>query len=221
MCSGECGLGIKIVILRSGYWFRVPFLNVCRIGNHQLVGLQVFRAWTMELFTEEAQLIFIAATLERFGAARATESVCRFSSRECHAAPFGAARAGEHPELTAGEFFRAMLGLSIHHIFMFKYRNIPVVIDGYRFPSKAEGKRYTELRDGQRAGIFSKLERQVRFTIMVNGMKICDYVADFRYYDNERKRVVVEDVKGVKTPEYKLKKKLVLAVLGIEIVEIA
>lgn len=104
---------------------------------------------------------------------------------------------------------------------MFKYRNVPVIIDGYRFPSKAEGKRYTELRDGQRAGIFSKLERQPRFPIIINGVKICDYVADFRYYDNERRREVIEDVKGVKTPEYKLKKKLVLAVLGLQIVEIS
>lgn len=101
-----------------------------------------------------------------------------------------------------------------------KFNNEPIIIDGKRFASKAEGKRYTELRDGQRAGVFSKLERQPRFPIVINGVKICDYVADFRYYDNERRREVVEDVKGVKTPEYKLKKKLVLAVLGLEIVEI-
>ena len=101
-----------------------------------------------------------------------------------------------------------------------KYNNKVTFIDGHRFMSKREAARYVDLKNLERGGIISNLELQPRFPIVINGVKICDYVADFRYYDNERRREVVEDVKGVKTPEYKLKKKLVLAVLGLEIVEI-
>ncbi len=56
----------------------------------------------------------------------------------------------------------------------------------------------------------------------MNGLKIGRYIADFRYFDNERNVAVVEDVKGGKatmTPIYRLKKKLVKALYGIEIVE--
>ena len=101
-----------------------------------------------------------------------------------------------------------------------KFNNQPVIIEGRRFPSKAEGRRYEELRKGERAGIFRDLKCQPRFPIVINGQKVCDYVADFKYYDVERNREVIEDVKGMKTPIYNLKKKLVLAVLGLEIVEI-
>ena len=102
-----------------------------------------------------------------------------------------------------------------------KYRNQPVIIDGVRFISKAEGARYLELKMLQHGGYIQDLKLQPRYTLMVNDVKICTYVADFRYFDTKHKREVVEDVKGVKTPVYKLKSKLVFALLGIKIVEIA
>jgi hypothetical protein len=64
------------------------------------------------------------------------------------------------------------------------------------------------------------LELQVRFALEVNGQKICTYIADFRYEKENANgdwETIVEDAKGVETPEFKLKKKLMKACLGIEI----
>ena len=99
-----------------------------------------------------------------------------------------------------------------------KYRNKPVVIDGIRFASKAEGARYCELKLMERADQIAGLKRQVRYQLVVNGVHICDYLADFAYYKDCKR--IIEDVKGVPTPEYKLKKKLTYALFGIEIIEI-
>jgi hypothetical protein len=91
--------------------------------------------------------------------------------------------------------------------------------DGHRFPSKAEHDRYWDLKFLQDHHAIRDLELQPRFPLIVNDIKIGEYRGDFRYYDLARQEVVVEDVKGFKTKEYKLKKKLVLALYGIEILE--
>jgi hypothetical protein len=64
-----------------------------------------------------------------------------------------------------------------------------------------------------------KWEAQPRFPIVHEGIKICTYVGDFKveYPDG---RVEIEDTKGMLTPIYKLKKKLVKAFYGIEIKEL-
>lgn len=67
-------------------------------------------------------------------------------------------------------------------------------------------------------GDISDLRLQVPYEIIVNGQKICKYIADFVYTKNGN--VVVEDVKGFPTAVYKLKKKLMKAVHGIEIQEV-
>jgi hypothetical protein len=54
----------------------------------------------------------------------------------------------------------------------------------------------------------------------VNGVTVCTYVGDFRYRDAHTDRLVVEDVKGIATPVYRLKRKLMQAVWGIEIQEV-
>lgn len=119
---------------------------------------------------------------------------------------------------------------------MSKYGAQPVVIDGRRFASKREAARYQELRLLERAGQIVGLRCQVRYACEVNGQHVCDYVADFVYdewqetrlrhepggdYDGiSRRRVtVVEDTKGVRTPVYRLKKRLLKAIHGIEILE--
>lgn len=84
--------------------------------------------------------------------------------------------------------------------------------------SKAEMRRWGELKLLERSCKISDLRRQVRFDIVVNGYMICSYLADFAYCEDGA--TVVEDVKGCKTPIYQLKKKLMRAVLGIEIREI-
>ena len=108
-----------------------------------------------------------------------------------------------------------------------KYRNTPVVVDGIRFDSKKEAKRWGELRSlemASRDGI-SRLQRQVPFALDVNGQRICKYVADFMYYDHrwDPIRLRVEDVKSPatrKNPVYRIKKKLMKAIHGIDIMEV-
>ena len=66
----------------------------------------------------------------------------------------------------------------------------------------------------------NSLERQVRYDLTVNDIKICDYIADFRYLleeENGLSKLIVEDAKGVLTSEFKLKKKLMKAVHNIDI----
>lgn len=101
-----------------------------------------------------------------------------------------------------------------------KYRNKPCVIDGRKFDSQAEGRRYSELKLLLFAGEIGFLEYQPRFAIEVNGVKVCTYTADFAYLEKGLK--VVEDVKSkpTMTPVYRLKKKLMKAVHGITISEV-
>ncbi len=92
--------------------------------------------------------------------------------------------------------------------------------DNIQFDSRKEAARYRELTLSERAGEISHIELQPRYNIVVNGRKICFYKADFRYRLVATGESVVEDVKGVRTAEYKLKKKLVEALYEIEIIEI-
>ena len=89
--------------------------------------------------------------------------------------------------------------------------------EGEVFDSKGELARWEELRLLERAGEISDLRRQSMFLLEVSGCKIGTYVADFVY--EKGKETVVEDFKGVRTPAYRLKKKLMLALYGIEILE--
>lgn len=98
-----------------------------------------------------------------------------------------------------------------------KYRNVKTVVDGMQFDSKKEAARYGQLKLLQRAGKISDLRLQPKFDIVVCGTKICKYIADFEYIENGI--AIVEDVKGKRTREYILKKKLVKAVLKIDILE--
>lgn len=98
-----------------------------------------------------------------------------------------------------------------------KYGNIKTTVDGTTFHSKKEAERYRVLRQEVEDGVIHSLRLQPSFTIRVNGHLICRYIADFEYVRDGA--TVVEDVKGRITDVYRLKKKLVRAVLGIEILE--
>lgn len=87
------------------------------------------------------------------------------------------------------------------------------------FASKAESRRYDDLVLMQRAGMIAELKTQVRFMFTIGSVDICSYIADFQYVDLKTGKMVTEDCKGYKTPEYKIKKRLMLAVYGIEIFE--
>lgn len=101
-----------------------------------------------------------------------------------------------------------------------KYRAKPTQVDGIQFASKREARRYGELKMLARAGQIACLELQPSYVLTVGGVKVGVYRADFRYRDVRSGALVVEDSKGFRTPVYRLKKKIVEALYGIEISEV-
>jgi hypothetical protein len=99
-----------------------------------------------------------------------------------------------------------------------KYRNEPKEVDGITFDSTKEAERYMVLKNLEQVGEISNLILQHVFPIIIKGQKICEYIADFTYLDKAGKQIV-EDTKGMKTDVYRMKKKLMKAVNGIEILE--
>ena len=103
-----------------------------------------------------------------------------------------------------------------------KYRNVKVTVDGITFDSKREAHRWGELRIAEKAGAIRFLRRQFTYAIVIDGVHVCSYVADFVYHEKRDGAwwEVVEDAKGMRTREYQIKKKLMRAVYGIEIREV-
>ena len=103
-----------------------------------------------------------------------------------------------------------------------KYNAKKTVVDGITFDSMKEANRYCQLLLMLKTGIISELETQPRYDIIHNGVKVCFYKADFRYMQDGA--IVVEDVKGCKKGAaysmFRLKKKLVKAFHGVEVIEI-
>lgn len=107
-----------------------------------------------------------------------------------------------------------------------KYRNQKITVDGQTFDSKKEANRFAELRLLERAGEIHGLQRQVPFTLIPSqrrdGKVIerpCVYKADFVYTTQDGTEVV-EDVKGLRTKEYIIKRKLLLYEFGYVIKEV-
>ena len=101
-----------------------------------------------------------------------------------------------------------------------KYHARPCVVDGIRFDSVKESKRYGELKILEKVGQIRSLRLQPTFVIMVNSIVCAKYRADFDYYDVATETRVIEDAKGFPTPVYRLKKRLVEAIYGIQIQEV-
>ena len=103
-----------------------------------------------------------------------------------------------------------------------KYGAKAVTIDGIRFASKKEAKRYAELKLLAKAGEIYGLEVQPKVSVYAGNIKLFTYIGDFGYYFCKPGNIsrIIEDVKGVRTPVYKLKKKIVEAVYNIEITEV-
>lgn len=119
-----------------------------------------------------------------------------------------------------------------------KYGSRKVTYEGMTFDSKKEYLRYRELLLMEMAGKIHNLKRQVKFELIPaqfepppEGKKkqgkcierACNYIADFQYMvqlDSGQYELVVEDTKGFKTPEYIIKRKLMLHKYGIRIKEI-
>lgn len=126
---------------------------------------------------------------------------------------------------------------------MSKYNARKTTVDGIVFASKKEAQRYAVLKVLQKSGVISDLRMQVPFVLIpeqrepeewvpykkpVNGKagrwkpgktieRPCVYVADFVYQQDGQ--TVVEDVKGRRTREYIVKRKLMLKEHGIRIKE--
>ncbi len=119
-----------------------------------------------------------------------------------------------------------------------KYGAEKCQINGEKFDSKKEARRWQELRLLEQAGEINNLRRQVKYVLIPSQKETiveirknqkpkriervvereCSYVADFVYEENGK--TVVEDAKGVKTEAYRIKKKLMLYVHGIKIREV-
>jgi len=103
-----------------------------------------------------------------------------------------------------------------------KYAAKPTVVDNIRFASKKEANRYSELKLLERAGAIRGLQLQVKYPLKVAGFLVCCFISDFNYNEfvNGQWVPVVEDVKGYRTREYQIKKKLLFALHGIQIREV-
>ena len=103
---------------------------------------------------------------------------------------------------------------------MSKYHAVKTTIDGKTFDSKKEAVRYMELCLLEDAGEIQDLRTQVPYELIPKqaGERACIYKADFVYQQNGE--TVVEDVKGMRTDAYKIKRKLMLWRYGIKIREI-
>ena len=93
-----------------------------------------------------------------------------------------------------------------------KYNAKAIRLDGILFDSNAEAERYAELKILERAHLISELKVHPRYTLLegfryrgINERPIV-YEADFSYIEDGEN--IVEDVKGYKTPEYNIKRKL-------------
>lgn len=98
---------------------------------------------------------------------------------------------------------------------MSKYKNVKVKLDGITFDSKKEAVHYAYLKSLEKRGIITDLQLQTKLDFKIDGKKIFTYKPDFEYNDENGHHIV--DVKGIQTPVFKLKKKLIEAQYNTEI----
>ncbi len=99
-----------------------------------------------------------------------------------------------------------------------KYRNQKT--NGYS--SKREANRAAELQLLLRAGKIEDLVEQPEYELIPKqeGERAIKYRADFQYFDNGTQKIVIEDVKGMRTPVYILKRKLMKYMLRLTVTEV-
>ena len=122
-----------------------------------------------------------------------------------------------------------------------KYHAKQTIVNGIKFASLKEARRYQELLLLQRAGAIQDLQMQVKYVLipaqyetyekygkkgnrLKDGRRLiereCSYIADFVYYTTHNRELVVEDTKGFRTKDYAIKRKLLLWTHGIRIKEV-
>jgi len=82
---------------------------------------------------------------------------------------------------------------------------------GHIHDSKMESRRCADLCALETTGVITHLQQQPEFRVEINGKLVCRYVADFQYRMADSGLAIVEDVKGMQTPVFNLKRKLVEA----------
>lgn len=94
-----------------------------------------------------------------------------------------------------------------------KYHNKKIIVDGFKFDSKKEANRYIKLKKMVDTEEISNLKLQPKYELQekyINNkgehIRAITYKADFEYLENDK--LIIEDVKGMKTDVYKIKKKL-------------
>lgn len=104
-----------------------------------------------------------------------------------------------------------------------KYGAKPTEIDGIKFASKAEAKRYGELKHLERIGLIWDLKLHVEYPLIVNGQKVGKYTCDSEYMEAGAaggSELVTEDVKGRAARDWPLRKRLFAALYGRQVREI-
>lgn len=93
----------------------------------------------------------------------------------------------------------------------------------FHFDSKAEHRRWKELKQMEAAGLIKGLWCQKKYTFEVNDITVGTAIFDFQYTDLETGEIVIEDVKGYiskASPTWRLfeiKRKLMAACYGVEV----
>ena len=108
---------------------------------------------------------------------------------------------------------------------MNKFHNTKTTVDGITFDSIKESRRYAELKLLEKGRKIKNLQRQVKYVLIPaekneEGKTVereLSYIADF-VYEEDGKRIV-EDVKGYRTQVYKIKRRLMKYIYGIDIKE--
>lgn len=101
-----------------------------------------------------------------------------------------------------------------------KFNAKSIVVDGHKFPSIKEAQRYQELKLLKKAGKIKNLELQPEFEIIPKQkyrgktLRKAKYTPDFKYYNVDDNEWVIEEVKGMPTVDYVLRKKLFILKYG-------
>jgi hypothetical protein len=99
-----------------------------------------------------------------------------------------------------------------------KFNSRPLACrQGVIHQSTLEARRCDELHLMQTGGLIKDLRAHPQVRFRLDGHHICDYLADFCYFDNERNAEVVEDTKGIITDVCRMKLKLMAAVHGVDV----
>jgi hypothetical protein len=102
-----------------------------------------------------------------------------------------------------------------------KYRSKCCVIDNIKFKSIKEAKRYLVHKNDKAKGLIKDYFLQPKYLLVKKNDKnrAVTYAADFKVIKNDNSEVI-EDVKGYKTKDYIIKKKLMKEIYNIDVIEV-